>query len=160
VSNAYSTADELGSDRWATLLGAHHLLHEDSCIIDCGSAMTVDFLAASGQHLGGYIIPGLAMMQQSLVRGTDAIRVDFAEDGVGDSLEAGCSTAECIERGVKMAAIGLIENSIKKMQSRTGTTFRSLITGGNAKTLLAHCDEPMLHEPNLVLMGLAQIAIN
>ncbi len=160
VRNAYVVVDELGCDRWVAMLGAHYLFHTDMCIIDCGTAMTVDFLDASGQHLGGYIIPGQSVMQQSLVHATDAITSGLGQHGVGDSVEPGRSTRECIERGVIMAAVGLIEKSIKEMQSRTGKSFSALFTGGNAEALFACFNQPTLHEPNLVLVGLAQIAMN
>jgi len=162
VQNAYERPEELGSDRWAALVGAHHLLHADVCVVDCGTAITVDFLDARGQHLGGYIVPGFQLMRQSLIRGTDAIQAPAWPVGAGEktkiSSQPGTSTAECIENGIMMAIAGLIENACKKMQMRTRLSFRCLLTGGNAQWLAGCLAKDLQLESNLVLLGLSQIA--
>ncbi len=170
IRNAYARAEELGSDRWAAMVGAHHLCQGETCVIDAGTAITVDFLDAGGQHLGGYIIPGLQLMQQSLARGTSAIQFSaggsvLAETAFDTGSEInpapGISTAECIERGLIMAATGLIEESCKNMEIRTGKTFQRLLTGGHAGLLAssptADSGAVVRLEPNLVLFGLAQM---
>ena len=73
VVNAYQQPDNLGSDRWAVLVAAHALYRKDLCIVDCGTAMTIDLLSANGQHLGGVIVPGAQMMQNSLQANTAVI---------------------------------------------------------------------------------------
>ena len=161
IRNAYIQPEELGSDRWAALVGAHHLLYSETCVIDCGTAITVDFLDAAGQHLGGYIIPGLRLMQQSLAQRTDAIPLlSGLETGSGRwrSTEPGKSTAECIGHGLLMAATGLVEESCRKMKMQTGKSFHCLLTGGNAEQLASCLGEGVRLEPNLVLLGLARIA--
>jgi len=158
IRNAYAQPEDLGSDRWAALVGAYHLLHSNLCIIDCGTAMTVDFLDASGQHLGGYIIPGQSIMQQSLAHGTDAIRLVPQQKFAENSNEPGKSTDECVERGNLMAAAGLIEKSCQEMQQRTEKRFNCLFTGGDAERLMININEQGQFEPNLVLLGLAHIA--
>jgi type III pantothenate kinase len=67
VRNAYHEPRKLGADRWAALIGARHLVKGPACVIDCGTAITIDALAADGRHLGGLIIPGLALMAQALI---------------------------------------------------------------------------------------------
>ncbi|HEB56669.1 MAG TPA: type III pantothenate kinase [Gammaproteobacteria bacterium] len=170
MHNAYLSADELGSDRWLAMLAAHHLLHRETCVVDVGTAITLDFLHADGRHLGGYIIPGLQLMEQSLIQGTDAIQLSAGTfsnktelaTGRDINLLPGISTTECIERGLMLAAIGLIKESCKKMQDRMGKPFLCLLTGGHAKLLAPPLGaDPALGvqlEPNLVLLGLAQIA--
>jgi len=159
IRNAYARPEELGSDRWAALVGAHHLLQRETCIIDCGTALTVDFLDAGGQHLGGYIIPGLRLMQQSLAQRTDAIQLlSAAGTGLKQGTEPGKSTAECIGHGLLMAVTGLVEGSCKKMEVQVGKPFHCLLTGGNAEQLALCLGEGVQLEPHLVLLGLARIA--
>lgn len=162
IRNAYARPEELGSDRWAALVGAHHLLHSETCVIDCGTAITVDFLDAAGQHLGGYIIPGLRLMQQSLAQRTDAIQLlsqpAGAATGLKHSTEPGKSTSECIGHGLLMAATGLVEVSCRKMEMQMGKPFHYLLTGGNAEQLASCLGEGVQLEPHLVLLGLARIA--
>ncbi|UCB54558.1 MAG: type III pantothenate kinase, partial [Thiotrichales bacterium] len=73
VRNAYPDPAQYGVDRWAALLGAHALYDVPVCIIDTGTAITVDLLDAEGIHRGGRILPGLQMMREALVRCTDGI---------------------------------------------------------------------------------------
>ncbi len=170
LRNAYARPEELGSDRWAAMVAAHHLLHRETCIIDAGTAITVDFLSAEGQHLGGYIIPGLELMWRSLVQGTGAIELPSwpfsAETKEAAELDInsvpGTSTAECIEHGLIMAATGLVEESCKKMEIIRGKPFYRLLTGGQARLLTVSLTaSPGVRaqiEENLVLLGLAQMA--
>ncbi|MCP4995221.1 MAG: type III pantothenate kinase, partial [Gammaproteobacteria bacterium] len=51
VTNAYQIPEQLGVDRWLTLIAAHRSNSGACCIVDCGTAMTVDVIAESGRHL-------------------------------------------------------------------------------------------------------------
>lgn len=161
VRNAYARPEDLGSDRWAAMIAGHQLQHTDICVVDCGTAITVDFLDAAGHHLGGYITPGLGLMQQSLAQRTDAIQVLSwpieAETDSGNT-DPGNSTAACIEHGLLMAVTSLIQGGCKKMEIQTGKSFHCLLTGGNAEQLAPCLGEAVTYEPHLVLLGLAQIA--
>ncbi len=159
IENVYDKPEELGSDRWAAMIAAHQLFATDLCVIDCGTAMTVDFLSAHGQHLGGYIIPGLALMQQSLVQGTEAIQLSSAQliNTADGNINPGRSTAECIHHGSLLAAVSMIKISCEKMEANTGLSFHCLLTGGNAELLDAFIENAQ-YEPHLVLLGLAQVA--
>ena len=53
VTNAYYDASQLGSDRWAALLGARELCKEAAAVVDCGTAVTVDGIDAQGCFRGG-----------------------------------------------------------------------------------------------------------
>jgi len=65
VVNGYRDPEQLGCDRFASLLGARGLFPEQSLIIvTAGTATTIDALHASGQFLGGMILPGLGTMAQ------------------------------------------------------------------------------------------------
>ncbi|VAX12851.1 Pantothenate kinase type III, CoaX-like [hydrothermal vent metagenome] len=161
ICNAYARPDELGSDRWAAIIGAHHLRHTNTCVIDCGTAITVDFLDAAGRHLGGYIIPGLELMQQSLAQRTDAIQLLSQSSGSESGrcrTEPGSSTAACIEHGLLLTITSLIEVGCKKMEIQTGKLFHCLLTGGNAEQLAPCLGKGVAFEPHLVLQGLARIA--
>lgn len=58
---------QLGADRYCALLGV--LAHErkPAVVVDAGTAVTIDLLTASGQHCGGYILPGLRLGLQPLI---------------------------------------------------------------------------------------------
>ena len=75
VINAYQQPEKLGVDRWLSLVAVWGQYHSPACIVDCGTAITVDLIDADGRHQGGLISPGLALMKKSLGLGTVALSV-------------------------------------------------------------------------------------
>lgn len=99
--NSYEDPGRLGADRWLAMVAARARTKARACVVDAGSALTLDLIAADGRHEGGYILPGLGLMQQALLRGTGRVRF---EEPVEPALTPGRSTAEAVVHG---AAIGL-----------------------------------------------------
>ncbi len=145
VENAYPQPERLGVDRWLSLLAAHQDHAENMCIIDCGSAVTLDFLTSEGRHLGGVIAPGIKMMKQSLTKGTAAL----PQSTFQPTIEIATNTESAIHCGCVMAITGLITESLSKMEQ----SFRLLFTGGDAPMLTPMFDAPDV-DPLLVMRGL------
>jgi type III pantothenate kinase len=146
VSNAYPQAEKLGVDRWLALLAAHRHYPGACTIVDCGTAITVDFLAADGLHQGGWICPGLALMKSALAQGTE--QLPFAD---GDyQLQAANNTEMAIANGVLAATVGLISQAA----CRPNLT-QLLLTGGDAEVIAAHLPLAYQLDANLVFKGLA-----
>lgn len=59
VRNGYEQFERLGLDRWLAVVGAYQLSRKAALIIDLGTAVTSDFVAADGEHRGVYL-PGCA----------------------------------------------------------------------------------------------------
>ncbi len=76
VVNGYEEPGRLGVDRWMGALAGYQLAG-GCCAVDCGSAITIDFVLPGGQHLGGFIIPGLRLMKESLKLGTRNVAIDL-----------------------------------------------------------------------------------
>ena len=93
--NGYEKPPELGSDRWCALIGAYHEADSGVIVIDCGSAITIDIVNQSGEHLGGYILPGLTMMRKSLGLNTAQVKVNTSslED---NTISPAHSTSGCV----------------------------------------------------------------
>ena len=70
VKNTYANPKLLGVDRWMGLIAARQHSQAATLVVSLGTAMTVDALSADGVFLGGLIVPGRGMMQQSLQQGT------------------------------------------------------------------------------------------
>jgi type III pantothenate kinase len=153
VVNGYRDARQLGSDRWAALVGAHALGKADKLVVNAGTALTIDALAADGHFLGGLIVPGPALMRSSLDRGTAGLRLT---QGVFRDFPAG--TADAITSGAIQACAGAIERMGALMAARGGGPARVLLSGGAAAELAPHL--PIVHaiHENLVLDGLVLIA--
>ncbi len=147
VSNAYQQPEKLGIDRWLALLAAHHYYPGGSCIVDCGTAITVDVLAAEGRHLGGLICPGLTIMKKSLNAGTAALPFTERRHTTGLAI----TTADAIDSGVLMAAAGLIAAAKQQFAG----LCRLLLCGGDAEFIAEALSQPCIIDPDLVLRGLS-----
>ncbi|PXX88362.1 type III pantothenate kinase [Marinobacter vulgaris] len=150
--NAYAEVHRMGADRWHAMCGGWRVTGGGGfAVVDAGSAITVDYVASSGQHLGGYILPGKQMMLRSLQQ--DAARIGF------DSLDAeqsapGTSTTECVQHGL----VWLREAMVARIARDCGHfgLDRTLVTGGDAAGLIG-AGLPAIHDPYLVLNGLAAV---
>ncbi len=147
MKNAYSEPSILGVDRWLALLALYHSYPANSCVVDCGSAITLDMLDEHGQHRGGVICPGLGMMKRSLFQDTAALPVFQKQYQVG----LANSTSAAIYSGTLLAAAGVIEKTI----SEFGEINKMVLTGGDAAVIAAHLSSRYIIEPKLVLSGLA-----
>ena len=150
VTNAYNDPSQHGVDRWAALLGAHSLYDDPVCIIDAGTAITVDLLDAEGRHQGGRILPGLQMMRDALLKGTAGIH-----HADGKLTAFANNTADAVSSGtLHMLQAALIEICASAGQC-LGNNMKIIITGGMSEQIMSLPGMPeMLHEPELVLTGL------
>lgn len=150
VKNAYVQPETLGVDRWLALISARSVYQDAVCVVDCGTAMTLDLLNADGQHLGGFISAGIGLMKQALACGTSAL--PLVTDAY--NVQAASSTAEAIHSGTVLAAVGLIENVLSRQQQ----IFQLLLTGGDAELLAGLLTVGYVIDKDLVLRGLSVIA--
>lgn len=155
VVNAYSEPGRLGVDRWAALIAARHQFKGDVCIIDCGTALTIDLLAASGQHLGGLIVPGLSMMRTALLERAAGIDKDQAPLPGNSLAVLPSDTHEAVHVGTLYAAIAVIDRVIADVAPIVGAGIGRVITGGDAAHLCPLLRGKYQYEPDLVLKGLA-----
>lgn len=147
VKNSYQYPEKLGVDRWLCLIAARQYYPQAAWIIDCGSAITVDFIDANGVHGGGLIAPGLTLMKKALLQNTAALNFS------SQSYQAGLAnlTEAAIFSGTLYAAVGVIEQALK-MQTVPAVL---LLTGGDAMLIGRHLSQPFIIEPDLVLKGLS-----
>lgn len=147
----------LGADRWAAVIAAHHLYSPAPalCVVDIGTAMTIDFVSRSGQHGGGVIVPAPALMVEVLLRDTQGILRRAAPGETRRRTLFARSTREAIVLGSCHAAAALVERASSAARARYGGRPRVVITGGGAKAVLPLLTLPYAHVPDLVLRGLA-----
>lgn len=147
VCNGYTQPERLGVDRWLALIGAHLHYSENKCVVDCGTAITLDVIRADGRHLGGLIAPGMNAMKQALTTQTAALQYH------GHQAEFGLATATepAIANGVLLAACGLIEQTFGLLDD----SYRLILTGGDAIGVSSALNRTMTVDPQLVFKGLA-----
>ncbi len=147
VTNAYSQPEKLGVDRWMGLIALRHCYPGNSCIVGCGTAITIDNLDENGHHLGGLISPGIQLMKQSLFQGTE--NLSFIEQNYPVGLSN--ATEPAIFSGILYAVVGLIEKSIRNLC----LCDTLILTGGDAELLAKYLDYESIIEPDFVLKGLS-----
>lgn len=154
VRNAYTEPAQLGSDRWAALIGAWFLYRRAACVVDCGTAVTFDVLGADAAHLGGLILPGLSMMREALLKGTQGVRP------VGEAEVAllARNTAGAVSGGTLYALVAAIDRIAADVAAEAGQGVALVITGGDAGRVLPLLAGRWMHQPALVLQGLAVLA--
>jgi type III pantothenate kinase len=149
MRNRYSRPQQLGCDRWAALIAAWQQIGGACLVVVCGTATTIDALSDSGEFLGGLILPGVALMQQSLTTATAQLN---AVDG--EYADFPRNTADALLSGAIQASCG----AIQRQYALLNTTSPVLLSGGAAHLLLPQLQLPVKMVDNLVLHGLLLIA--
>ena len=153
VHNGYLQPTQLGCDRFAAVIGAHAMLPGKNILVaNCGTATTLDGISANGHFIGGMILPGLALMAQSLARNTAQLpQVQHAAqlphtfaNNTDDAIISGCINAQA----------GAIEKTVRELEHRLAQPVHCLLSGGAALAIAPGLG--ILHQliDNLVLLGL------
>lgn len=150
----YQNTHTLGADRWAALIAARHLSNDNTLVISAGTATTIDFLGGNGMHYGGWILPGLGLMRQSLLQHTAGLDVASLHQ---QSSGIGLDTASAIDEGSRLAHLGAIQEAVNFARQHHQIITRVWIDGGNTNIVfddLIRNQIPVEKMPGLVLRGL------
>ena len=148
--NSYEDPARLGSDRWAALIAAWQKYKGACLVVNCGTATTVDAITDTGEFLGGLIVPGITLMQQSLTHNTAQLKYE-----AGRVQDFPRKTADAIYSGVIRATLGAIEHQYTLLQAASaGKTISCVLSGGAAGQIESHLGMKVDHVDNLVLEGL------
>lgn len=159
IEIAYDDAAKFGVDRWLALLAAIRISEatpgmDNVCVIDCGTAVTIDVITRDRVHLGGLIFPGLRLMYSSLVGNTDAIGFDQNSGSDHKSRFLGKNTEEGISKGTLNALAGAIERAYCRIKADLDMPISCFVTGGDAASVIKELKGEYHYQPNLVLAGL------
>jgi type III pantothenate kinase len=155
VRNGYDEFERLGLDRWLALVGAYATTGRACLVLDLGTAVTSDFVSADGEHLGGFICPGMTLMRSQLKTHTRRIRYDDAAAELAhSSFSPGRSTAEAVERGCALMLRGFAMSQVEIARQYWADDFTVFITGGDAALVRAVLPGATIM-PDLVFVGLA-----
>jgi type III pantothenate kinase len=181
VSNQYTL--DLGADRWAALVAAWHLKNAPCVVVNAGTAVTIDALSTDALStdalsieqnnpknqavfIGGLILPGLNLMQQSLGLATAQLPKFEASSHSVENLTADIfakNTADAIYSGALLAITGAITLMAHELHNHSKQVPFVVLSGGNApviyqqlikQTLTARITQPAIMVDNLVLQGL------
>ena len=161
VHNGYLQASQLGSDRWAALIAAWHLVQGKCLVVNSGTATTIDTLSEHGEFLGGIILLGVELMQRNLVAAT---QLKFTEGEMklaeGKYAPFPLMSADALYSGAIQASCGAIERQYSLLDDNSAFL---VLSGGAAELLHSQLNQRLFNAPprvvdNLVLRGLLLIA--
>ncbi len=153
ITNGYRNPAQLGTDRWAAMIGAHALLPaQPVLVVVCGTATTIDLISPEGNFLGGNIMPGVGLMLRSLHTNTAAL-----PDADGDYVDHPNQTVDAIVSGCHHAQAGAIERLYRRHRAEYHDLM-CIISGGSGRALVPRLTIPHKHHDNLVLEGLYRIS--
>jgi type III pantothenate kinase len=133
VISAYQVPNQLGVDRWLTLLGAAELFpNKNILIIDAGTATTVDLLASNGEHQGGWILAGIDTLVSGVLAQTSQVQAKTKEKA---NLAFGKNTSENVHNAAWAATIGAVNLAIEQSQQQGYALDELIFTGGNGQVL-------------------------
>jgi len=159
VRNGYSRPGQLGSDRWAALVGAWHLVRKECLVVNSGTATTIDTLSGQGEFMGGLILPGVDLMLGSLYNTTGRLMTSGNEkllSGLPAKYDPfPKNTADAMFSGAIRASCGAIQGQHALLEDERAPV---ILSGGAAGLLQEHLQMPLHIVDDLVLQGLMIIA--
>jgi type III pantothenate kinase len=146
--------DKVGIDRLLDAVAAlsRQRRGEPAIMVDAGSAVTVDWLTATGEFAGGTIFPGLRLMAQSLHDYTALLPV--VEVSQPEPPMPGKSTIAAMQAGIYWTVAGGIRAISERMSAQTAKQPAIYLTGGDAALLVPALGERVQHWPEMTLEGL------
>ncbi len=159
VKLAYIDPSAMGVDRVAALIAVNEMYSGNSCVIDCGTAVTIDALDAEGNHRGGVILPGVVGMRKALLNDT---KIKVNDEKVEFNVMSN-TTEAAIHTGSICAVAGGVDYVINRMVSDYDSFDQIVCTGGGTEQVQEYLSE--IHSAKkihfvdtLVLDGLRVVA--
>lgn len=155
LTNGYEIPAQLGIDRWLAALAAWSSSGQrPSLIIDAGSALTLDTVDDQRCFLGGYIVPGISMMQKSVISGTGNIRCAAGLSDWRQFSGVPRNTAQAVQQGAAFAVCATVEKAVGNFLIKWphGEVY---ITGGDGAIIAHALGLYDRYDQDLVLKGLS-----
>ena len=152
VLSGYDIPEYITPDRAAAIIASRYLFKGKGCMIfDFGTTLSVDFLDSDGLYEGGNVSPGCRTRFRSLNRYTKTLPLVNAPESEN---ERGIDVISSVESGVIKGMVFELEGYISRHPEKT-----SVFTGGDAIYFAKRMKNSIFVVSNLVLMGLALIAV-
>ncbi len=149
----------VGIDRLAAAAAAVHAkpAGKPAIVVDCGTAATVDLVAADGTFLGGAILPGPDLMAQSLASGTSQLPTLSEAMWASPPRMPGRATDEAIAAGVGHGFRGAIVRLVVEAARELGGDAVTILAGG-WRAMVRESLPAAIEIPDIVLCGIALAA--
>ena len=158
VKNAYTQPNKLGSDRWAAIVGSYLKFKKALCLVDCGTAISIDYVTNSGNHLGGYILSGIDGYTSSFSSAHNLKNIRLKNIHSAQGINFPKSTEKAIFDGYTLMVISAIEKSYNNFCSTESRKPLLIVSGGYGQIVSKRLSIKNQYDPNIVLNSLAHIA--
>jgi type III pantothenate kinase len=144
-------SDKVGPDRIANAVAAYELYKCPVAVADFGTATTVSIVGKGAVFLGGTIMPGIRLMNESLAKGTSMLfQVPVRTPGTA----LGKDTTANIQSGLFYGTAGAVEKIIGEIEKESGFKLKVVITGGYGALVSNLLKKRHKLKPHLTLEGL------
>jgi type III pantothenate kinase len=149
----YPQPASIGADRLANAVALAAMHGAPGVVIDFGTAVTFDIVAADAHYIGGVIAPGLRLMTDYLHERTALLPlVELREPRAA----IGQSTVEAIQAGAAIGYRGMVRGILEAVLAELpeGAKAKVVATGGDAERIVSGMAEVHAVDPDLTLHGL------
>jgi type III pantothenate kinase len=154
MSIRYDNPHEVGPDRIANAVAAHHTFGGPTIVVDFGTATIFDAISAAGEYLGGAIFPGIEISLDALFGRASALRrVELAKP----SRAIGRSAAESIQAGTVLGYASVVEGMCDRFEDELGGEATIVATGSLAHLVAPLVDREIHVDRWMTLQGLRLI---
>ena len=155
--SGYRKPEQLGIDRLLAMVAARACSSGALCVIDAGTAVTIDFVDPMGHHRGGFILPGKRMFRECLLSNTSIPR----DQQVEEQALLGRDTATAVALAGRYAVAGIVA----RFTAGPHTLFapgeiHTFVGGGDADDIIELLPRPCTKISDLVLRGLAVVSVS
>lgn len=145
---------EMGADRIADAVAAHHLYGGPVIIIDLGTATVFGVITKEGDLIGAAIATGIATAAEALYSRTAQLpRVDL----VRPKNVIGTNSVASIQSGIIYGYASLVEGMVARIQKELGEKAKVVATGGYSALIAKETKAIDEVNPDLTLIGLRLI---
>jgi len=143
--------EQLGSDRIANAVAAHELYKCPVASVDFGTATTISITGKGGTYIGGAIMPGIQLMNESLAKETSTLpEIPL----IPPETALGIDTTRCIQSGLFYGTAGAIEKILNEIEKAVDLKLKVVVTGGYGGIVHKFLKRRHAVRPHLTLEGL------
>ncbi|MCE7985562.1 MAG: type III pantothenate kinase [Caldilinea sp. CFX5] len=150
----YDNPQAVGADRLVDAVAAYRLYGGPACVVDFGTATTFDAITATGDYLGGAIVPGIGISADALFqRAAKLPKVEIARPPTA----IGRNTVHAMQSGLLFGYVGLVEGMVARFRNELGPEMKVIGTGGLANIIAQETTVIEHIAPWLTLDGLRMV---
>ena len=142
---------QLGSDQVVDAIAALNEYRPPLIILDMGTATTVSVIDKKRNYLGGMIIPGVKISQESLTTSTSQLPKISIE---APKKVIGTNTVDCMKSGAIFGNAAMVDGVIDRIENELGEKTTVIATGGLAESIIPFCRRNIIIDDQLLIKGL------